>query len=274
MNSKITEILNNENDFINRKTPKELRELKFNLENYYNTKLTEFKNIFNDKCEEDFHQLKNFLHPVIEEVSLQLTSSFFNSLKNIVQTKIDNTIIFPKNIPELLIEQNIPNLTKGKEYKLYYNEKPYKIIAVDSEKITLPGLSVLKQRLHDEENGKIKKEIKESTNISAFYEPNSMEIKLDDNVMQYKKSSHIGGLRGFLPHRNTYTDIYYNKMYIVLSKDFEFNILEGNNLNFDKKSYNSLVININHSNTLNRIHVGQFGSTLIKKISVKPKLVK
>ena len=96
----------------------------------------------------------------------------------------------------------------------------------------MPGLSVLKQRLHDEENGNLKKEIKESTNISAFYDPNSMEIKLDDNIMQYLKSSHTGGLRGFPPRRKTYIDIYYNRMYINLLKDFEFNILEGNNLNF------------------------------------------
>jgi hypothetical protein len=132
MNSKMAEILNREKHAINQKTPKELRE--FNTENYYSTKTIELINIFNNKCEEDFHQLKNFLEPIIEEVFSKLIYNFFNSLKNIVQTKYNNTNIYPKNIPELLKEQKIPYLTKGKEYELFYNRKPYKIIALDRAK--------------------------------------------------------------------------------------------------------------------------------------------
>jgi hypothetical protein len=129
----------------------------------------------------------------------------------------------------------------------------------------LPGLSAFREYVHDEKNGNCKNFIEEKTNISAFFEPNTMEIKLDNNIMRYEKGSHIGGVRGPIPHRNTYIDYYYNRMNINLSKDFEFDILEGNNLIFNKHSYNSLVIKIDKSNTLEYLNVDQSGSTFIKK---------
>ena len=269
MDAEMEKIINREKTIINRKTPKDLRE--FNVGNYYKTQLKEFEILFKNKCENDFHQLTKFLQPVINEVSGQSKTYLENSLKNIVQEKLNSTIIYPKNIQELLIEQNIQNLTKGKEYELYYNKKPYKIIALDSEKITLPELSAVRDNIHDEENGNCKNEVKETNSVSTFYDPNSMEIKLDDNKLYYNKGSHKGGMRGFPPHRNTYVDDYHDQMRIFLSKNFEFDNLDGRNLNFSKKAYNYLIINVNHSNTLGTIGVDQSGSASITKISVKPR---
>ena len=68
-------------------------------------------------------------------------------------------------------------------------------------------------------------------------------------------------------HRNDYIDYFYNKIFINLP---EFDILEGNNLIFDKNSYCKLVIRIDYNQTLKTINVGQSGNTVINKISVKP----
>ena len=84
----------------------------------------------------------------------RLTSSFIESIRNIVQNKYKDSFIYPKNVKELLKEQNISNLFKGNEYELYYNLLKYKVVALDNEKVTLPGLTVCKLEIHDEENAK------------------------------------------------------------------------------------------------------------------------
>jgi len=134
---------------INKKTPKQLRE--FKVKNYINEKLTEFNELFNNICEEDFHQLQNYLKTLIQVIKKQLTSFFEASIFRIIQDKFINTIIYPKNVQELLIEQNIPNLIEGKEYSLYFNLKEYKVLALDDNKVTLPGLTVQRTKIRDGE---------------------------------------------------------------------------------------------------------------------------
>ena len=256
---------------INTKTPKELRE--FNPDNYYIEKLTEFNELFNNICEEDFHQLQCYLRTVIQDVKNQLTSSFEESIISIIQNKYNNTIIYPKNVQELLREQNISNLIKGREYVLYFNFKGYKVVALGDNKVALPGLTVLRLKIRDEENGGIKDLIIDSTDIKTYFDPDSMEIRLSDNEIKYWKGSHTGCLRGhFQSYRNTYIDDYFYRMIISLPENFEFDVLEGNNLYFDKYSYSDLVINVNYNQTLKGIKIGQSGNTVIRKISVKPKL--
>ena len=155
---KLLIIFNKESNDINVKTSKQLRE--FNVDSYYNEKLAEFNKLFNDICEEDFYQNQNYLTPDIQDIKKKLTSFFEESIRNIVQNKYNDSIIYPKNIKELLKEQNISNLTKGKEYELYYNFMKYKVEALDNEKVTLPGLTVWKHEIHDEENGSDKNIIK------------------------------------------------------------------------------------------------------------------
>ena len=268
---KLEEILNNVSNDINTKTPKQLREL--NVDNYYNEKLNEFNKLFNNICEKDFHQLQNYLSNIIKDVKKQLTSFYVESIISIIQKKYNNTIIYPKNIQELLEEQNISNLIKGKEYVLYFNFKGYKVVALDDNKVTLPGLIIQRQELADEENGRVKNLTIKITDINAYFDPDSMEIRLSDNKIKYWKSSHTGCRRGiFQSHRDTYIDDHFHKMIISLPENFEFDVLKGNNLNFEKYSYCDLVININYNRTLKDIKVGQSGYTVISKISVKPKL--
>jgi len=170
-----------------------------------------------------------------------------------------------------LIEQNIPNLIKGKEYTLYFNFKEYKVIALDNNKVTLPGLIVQRQTLRDEENGGVKNGVEKTININAYFDPDSMEIRLSNKIIEYWKGSHTGSLRGrFLLHRNTYIDDYFYKMIINLPENFEFNALEGNKLCFKKYSHCNLVISVNYDQTLKLIKVGESGYAFISKISVKP----
>ena len=253
---------------INTKTPKELRE--FNPDYYYIEKLTEFNELFNNICEEDFHQLQCYLRTVIQDVKNQLTPSFEESIISIIQNKYNK---YPKNIQELLREQNISNLIEGREYVLYFNFKGYKVVALGNNKVTLPGLNVLRQELYEEENGGIKNIIHESNGINAYFDPDSMEIRLSDNEIKYWKGSHTGCRRGFFQnHRNTYIEDHFYRMIISLPENFEFDVLKGNNLTFDKYSYCDLVINANYNETLKGIRVGQSGNAIISKISVKPKL--
>ena len=282
---KLLVIFIKESNDINVKTSKQLRE--FNFDFYYKEKLTEFNKLFNDIYEEDFYKFQNYLGPDILNIKQRLTSLFEECIKNIVQNKYKDSIIYPKNIEELLIEKNISNLTKGKEYKLFYNLIKYKVVALDNEKVTLPGLTVWRHEIHDEENGSAKNNIKKKIKIDAYFDPDSMEIKLSDNKIYYRKKSHNGSskidikgsfrriYRGHLKKmikakRKNYIDDFYNKMFINLPENFEFDILEGNNLNFDKKSYCKLVISVDYNQTLKLIDVGQSGNTDISKISVKP----
>ena len=164
-------------------------------------------------------------------------------------------------------------MIKGREYVLYFNFKGYKVVALGNNKVTLPGLNVLRQELYDEENGGIKNLIHKSTGINAYFDPDSMEIRLSDNEIKYWKGSHTGCRRGFFQnHRNTYIEDHFYRMIISLPENFEFDVLEGNNLYFDKYSYSDLVINVNYNQTLKGIKIGQSGNTVIRKISVKPKL--
>ena len=282
---KLLIIFNKESNDINVKTSKQLRE--FNVDSYYNEKLAEFNKLFNDICEEDFYQNQNYLTPDIQDIKKKLTSFFEESIRNIVQNKYNDSIIYPKNIKELLKEQNISNLTKGKEYELYYNLMKYKVVVLDNEKVTLPGLTVWKHEIHDEENGSDKNIIKKKININAYFDPDAMEIKLSDNIIHYRKESHVGSsridikgtfrrvYRGHLKnlinaHRNNYIDDFFDKMFINLPENFEFDILEGNNLIFDKNSHCKLVISVDYNQTLKVINVGQSGNTVINKITVKP----
>lgn len=271
LKKRLEEILYKVRYDMNTKTPKELKEL--NVDNYYNGKLTEFNKLFNNICEEDFHQLQSYLRTVIQDAKKQLTSSFNESIISIIQNKYNNIIIYPKNVQELLREQNISNLIKGREYVLYFNFKGYKVVALGNNKVTLPGLNVLRQELYDEENGGIKNLIHKSTGINAYFDPDSMEIRLSDNEIKYWKGSHTGCRRGFFQnHRNTYIEDHFYRMIISLPENFEFDVLKGNNLTFDKYSYCDLVISVNYNKTLKGIRVGQSGNAIISKISVKPKL--
>ena len=137
----------------------------------------------------------------------------------------------------------------------------------------MPGLTILRQKIRDEENGSVKNLVMETIKINAYFDPDSMEIKLSDNKIKYWKDTHTGSLRGkLLLYRNTYIDDYFHKMIICLPENFEFDVLKGNNLCFDKYSYCDLVINVNYNQTLKGIKVGQSGNTVISKISIKPKL--
>jgi len=275
---------------INKKTPKQLREFKF--KNYINEKLTEFNELFNNICEEDFHQLQNYLKTLIQVIKKQLTSFFEASIFRIIQDKFINTIIYPKNVQELLIEQNIPNLIEGKEYSLYFNLKEYKVLALDDNKVTLPGLTVQRTKIRDGEKDGAQKfhdKLLNIEKIDATFDPNSMEIKLRDDKIYYRKDSHIGCLRidykdPFIKffkgefnkinkpyYRNYYIDIYYDEIFINLPENFEFDILEGNNLRFNKISYHELVISAIYNQTLKVINIDESGNAVISKISIKPK---
>ena len=56
-----------------------------------------------------------------------------------------------------------------------------------------------------------------------------------------------------------------------MPENFEFDILEGNNLRFNKISYHELVISAIYNQTLKVINIDESGNAVISKISIKPK---
>ena len=72
------------------------------------------------------------------------------NIKDKLNSKKDSCPPWPKNIPELLKEQNIDKLVPDTKYILYMNKKPYEIIARKDGKISIPNIKVTENYRHEE----------------------------------------------------------------------------------------------------------------------------
>lgn len=105
---------------------------------------------------------------------------------------------WPKNIPELLKEQNINKLNPGTKYKLYYNKVPYEVIARADGKISLPNVTAFVHYRYEElpcwrySNGHVYEEYK--TNIDNWFEPEAQFLILSTNNV-YQSNWSEGGHR-------------------------------------------------------------------------------
>ena len=124
-------------------TSQQLRELE--SDKYINDNISIEINKFHEKANSLFANLKNIIQTrELYESNTELVKNF---IKISIQEKLKDKMIscppWPKNIPELLKEQNINKLNPGTKYKLYYNKEPYEVIARADGKISLPNITVL-----------------------------------------------------------------------------------------------------------------------------------
>ena len=178
----------------------QMREL--NIEQYINNNLSIEIQKFYDKANSLFENLKN----------IQQTKELFESkvelLKNIIKVNIKEKLEskmascppWPKDIPELLKEQNIDKLKPDAKYILYLNKKPYEIIARKDGKISIPNVKALENYRKEElpcwRNGNGLVYNQNTSNIDNWFEPNSQILILSRNYV-YQRNWEEGGHRTF-----------------------------------------------------------------------------
>ena len=129
-------------------------------------------------------------------------------LKNIIKVNIKEKLEskkvscppWPKDIPELLKEQNIDKLKPDAKYILYLNKKPYEIIARKDGKISIPNVKALENYRKEElpcwRNGNGLVYNQNTSNIDNWFEPNSQILILSRNYV-YQRNWEEGGHRTF-----------------------------------------------------------------------------
>ena len=139
--------------------------------------------------------------------------------QEILKSKMQSCPPWPKNIPELLKEQNIQKLNPGSKYKLYLNKKPYEIIARNDGKISLPNIKATEKYKHEElpcwrsPNGHIYDD-SYTKDIDNWFEPDAQFLILSSNNASQKKweegghevfFSIFGGSKPPRPHQSMVT---------------------------------------------------------------------
>ena len=103
---------------------------------------------------------------------------------------------WPRNIPELLKEQNISHLKPDTKYNLYFNKKPYIIIARNDGKISLPNIKATETYRYEElpcwrnRNGLVYEQYSKA--IDNWFDPNSQLLILSGNYV-YQSNWREGG---------------------------------------------------------------------------------
>ena len=190
-------------EIINKLSSQQLREIDINIEQYIN-------NILLNEIQK-FHHKANSFFPNLKDVSqtkelymskIEILNTF---IKTNIQEKLNSKMIscppFPKNIPELLKEQNINKLNPDTKYILYLNKKPYEIISRKDGKISLPNIKAILNYRHEElpcwrNRGGLVYDDSYTTNIDNWFDPDAQLLILaNSNVSQNNWSE--GGHRTF-----------------------------------------------------------------------------
>ena len=231
----------------------QLREL--NIDQYIN------KNISIEI--QKFHEKVNSLFPSIKNISQtkDLYISKTELIKNFIKTntqeklksKIQSCLPWPKNITELLKEQNINKLSPGAtKYELYLNKKSYEIIARNDGKKSLPNIkSTEKYRIKELPFWRNSKRLLYndfySEAIDNWFEPDAQFLILSkNNVSQrnWRERGHIpffSIFRGGKPPRPQQQ----SKVSISIHIDKPLNIK-----NFVKSGSDSIPLSNNNSDIL------------------------
>ena len=176
----------------------QLREL--NIEKYINDNLPIEIQIFHDKANSLFENLNNLVQ------TKDLFESKVELLKNIIKVnikeKLESKMVscppWPKDISELIKEQNIDKLKPDVKYTLYLNKKPYEIIARKDGKISIPNVKTSENYRKEElpcwrnSNGKVDEEY--TKNIDNWFEPSTQILVLSNNYV-YQENWSEGGHR-------------------------------------------------------------------------------
>ena len=176
-------------DEIKKLSSQQLREI--NIDSYVNKNTQEEIEIFEKEGNKLFENLKN----------ISQTKDFYKakseSLENLIKLyrkeellkKFESHPPWPKNINELLKEQNIKNLIPQNKYTLYLNKRPYIVVARNDGKISLPNIKALEFYRYEElpcwrnSGGKVYESW--NNNIDTWFEPETQVLLLSTcNVYQ------------------------------------------------------------------------------------------
>ena len=182
-------------------TSQQLREL--NNDKYINDNVFIEINKFHDKANSLFANLKNVIQTKdLYKSNVELVKNFIKiNIQEKLKAKMISCPPWPKNIPELLKEQNINKLNPGTKYILYLNKKPYEVIARADGKISLPNITAF-EHTRDEElpcwrspSGEVKSDY--NTNIDNWFEPDAQFLILKTNNV-YQRNWEEGGHKVFI----------------------------------------------------------------------------
>ena len=208
----------------------QLREL--NIEQYINNNLPIEIQKFYDKANSFFENLKDI--PQTKELFESKVELLKNIIKVNIKEKLESKMVswppWPKDISELLKEQNIDKLKPDTKYKLYLNKKPYDIIARKDGKISLPNIKVTENYRHEElpcwRNGNGLVYEQNAINIDNWFEPNSQILILSKNYVyqrNWKEGGHTTFFGGGKPPRpqqeKTTISIHVNNPWSIKSFD-------------------------------------------------------
>ena len=218
----------------------QLREL--NIEQYIIDNISIEIQKFHEKAQSLFENIQNIIQT--KDLYISKTELVKNFIKTNIQEKLKSKMQicppWPKNIPELLKEQNINKLNPDAKYKLYLNKKSYEIIARNDGKISLPNIKATENYRHEEHSNGLVYEDSYIRDVDNWFEPDAQLLILSKNNVSQSNWSE-GGHRTFFgtgkPPRpqqsKTTISIHIEKPWIIK--------------NFVKSGYVSISLNNNNS---------------------------
>ena len=174
----------------------QLREL--NSEQYIMDNISIEIKKFHEKAKSLFTNIENIIQT--KDLYISKTELIKNYIKNNIQERLKHKMEvcppWPRNIPELLKEQNISQLKPDTKYNLYFNKKPYVIIARKDGKISLPNIKATETYRYEElpcwrnSNGLVYEQYSKA--IDNWFDQNSQLLILSGNYV-YQSNWREGG---------------------------------------------------------------------------------
>lgn len=242
--------LNNMREYIMNLSPEKLRELdrKNNRTEELELKDKRFKDELETNVFRKYNVYSYMLEEVIKNAEETINKKYETEVKNYIDEKFQQTIVYPKNINELCDELKITQLSSGVIYTLFHNKKPYKVKAIDKDKITLEGFKVTKYHIeYDSTDGKKKKEI-ENNDIVLHFNPDLMIIEFEN--LSFRNGNYleeIGFFKSwfFNPHEIKENE----RIEITVGNDLKINKVDGENIvpKYNNKSHTSLICRVENN---------------------------
>ena len=184
---------------VDKLTSQQLREL--NIDKYINNNLLLEIQKFHDKANSLFQNIKEIKQTKESYESMkEILENFIKAnIKDKLNSKIDSSPPWPKNIPELLKEQNIEQLIPDTKYFLYLDKKPYEIIAREDGKISIPNIKVTENYRHEElpcwrnSDGVVYND-SYNIDIDSWFNPDDQELIISKNYVSqrnWEEGGHI-----------------------------------------------------------------------------------
>ena len=134
-------------------------------------------------------------------------------IEDLLNTKYSSASVWPKNVSELLKEQEISSLTPGNSYTLYIGQKPYTVIAKSGSEVTLPDVNGTAHHRKEQLEcwGGKRMDIDNNDSLDIKFNPDSHELMVKNanvfknNWCEGGHTSLFGGTKPPKPQQETRT---------------------------------------------------------------------